>query len=402
VPFRLHASAYFTPHSRILHAVRLLPRRLQSPLKDLLLRRYEPDVDSESVVRWLFPDVLTRALRTLQVPDGPVWLVTNALFDRVVALRIPRKTEVVVAMQGGALATFRRARRLGARTALVANTPHPVTELRIVTDEHRRLGLPPRRGQLQAVARVARRIDRELAEADLVLAVSEHARRDLIANGVAHEKVVTTELGVDLTRFSPRRARRRQNAASVLFVGSVQPRKGVLHLARAVDTLRAEGIDCELDLCGRADPRYLRLLQPYVVAGAVRLRGAVSRDELPEVYASADVFALPTLSDAHPQVVYEAMACGVPVVVTDRCGTPVHDGVNGIVVPHGDAHALSDAIRRLLLDPELARSLGEAGERAARACSWERFEAEVAGALARLSGRASDPLERLAAVQGAA
>jgi glycosyltransferase involved in cell wall biosynthesis len=239
------------------------------------------------------------------------------------------------------------------------------------------------------MARLARRIRREFAEADLVLAVSEYARRDLLDHGVAAEKVLTTELGVDLTRFSPRPARR-ANTANVLCVGSIQPRKGVIHLARAVEALRAEGVDCELDLYGRGDAGYVRLLEPYVATGAVRLRGTVARDELAELYTSADVFVLPTLSDAHPQVVYEAMACGVPVVVTDRCGTPVQDGVTGLVVPHANPDALRDAIRRLLLDPELARSLAEAGKGAARSCSWTRFEADVMGALETLDGSGPD------------
>jgi glycosyltransferase involved in cell wall biosynthesis len=399
VPFRFHTSAYFTPRSCVFHGLRLLPSRARLRVEGVLLRRYERELDSASVVRWLFPDLLIRLLASVRLPYGVIWLVASTLFDRLVALFIPSSAEVVVAIQGSGLATLRRARRLGARTAVIANTPDPVAELEIVSEEHRRLGLPPRRGELRAVARVAGRIRREFAEADLVLAVSEYARRDLLDHGVAPQKIVTTELGVDLTRFSPRRGTPRASTARVLYVGSIQPRKGVIYLARAVEVLRAEGIDCELDLYGRADPPYARLLEPYVAAGAVRLRGGVSRDELAAVYSSADVFALPTLSDAHPQVVYEAMACGVPVVVTDRCGTPVQDGVNGVVVPHANAEALCDAIRRLLFDPELAGSLADAGRHAAASCSWERFHAEVASALATLGGNVLEPFGRRAPVE---
>lgn len=387
VPFRLYTSVYFTPRSPIVHIARLLPDGSRRRLADTLLRRYESDIDARSIVRWVFPDVLDRLLRSAGVPDSRIYLLTNTLFDRLMALLIPRGTEIVIAMQGTALATLRRARRLGARTVVVANTPYPPAQLQIISDERRRLGLPAPPG-LKADIRLHRRIHRELAEADLVLANSDYTRRDLIHHGLPSTKIVTTELGVDLSRFAPQRRAQRHSVACVLYVGSIQPRKGVIHLARAVDALRGDGVSCELDVYGpTADPRYVRLLAPYAANGVLRLRGAVSRDALPEVYASGDVFAFPTLSDGFGLVAYEAMACGLPVVVTDRCGAAIQDGVNGIVVPHGDATALRDAIRRLLLDPEFARSLAEAGKRTAQSRSWERYQACVLSALSRLDGK---------------
>jgi glycosyltransferase involved in cell wall biosynthesis len=86
---------------------------------------------------------------------------------------------------------------------------------------------------------------------------------------------------------------------------------------------------------------------------------------------NADLLALPSFNEGLPNVVLEACASGVPCVATAVFGTPevLHDGVNGYLVPAGDAAALADRIIRLLADPELRRRMGAAGRQLVR----ERF-----------------------------
>jgi glycosyltransferase involved in cell wall biosynthesis len=99
------------------------------------------------------------------------------------------------------------------------------------------------------------------------------------------------------------------------------------------------------------------------------------RDDVPELLASADVFALSSRSEGLPLSILEAMAAGLPVVATAVGGIPelVVDGETGLLVPPGDAQALADALRRLLGDPSLRRRFGDAArERAERDFSVER------------------------------
>jgi glycosyltransferase involved in cell wall biosynthesis len=139
------------------------------------------------------------------------------------------------------------------------------------------------------------------------------------------------------------------------------------------------------------------VLAPFVQSGALVLHGHVPYDELVGAYQSAEIIVLPTLSDGFGLVVYEAMACGLPVVVTDRCGAAVEDGRSGLVVPHADADALAGALRRLLENPELAQSLGATGLALARGSSWERYREEFSEVLGDLDpglGRQASALHR--------
>jgi glycosyltransferase involved in cell wall biosynthesis len=210
---------------------------------------------------------------------------------------------------------------------------------------------------------------------------------------VPRAKVAAVPLGVDLTLFTPSPRRRHEDKpATVLFVGGVAPRKGVIHLARAVDALRREGVPCVLNAYGTGDGAYLRLLAPFIASGAMRLEGFVPHDRLPDVYRAADVFAFPTLSDGFGLVVYEAMACGLPVVVSDRCGAGIRDRVNGLVVPHGDDDALAGAIRCLLEDPRLAQALAAEGLATAREASWARYRKSIVTEVLAADGTAKGSL----------
>jgi glycosyltransferase involved in cell wall biosynthesis len=100
-----------------------------------------------------------------------------------------------------------------------------------------------------------------------------------------------------------------------------------------------------------------------------------ARDDMPGVYASLDVLVLPSLVESMPMCLLEALAAGTPVVAT-RVGTVpelVIPDVTGLLIEPGDVSALAAAILRLLRDPELARSLGKAGQ----AHAVQHFSAEA-------------------------
>jgi glycosyltransferase involved in cell wall biosynthesis len=99
--------------------------------------------------------------------------------------------------------------------------------------------------------------------------------------------------------------------------------------------------------------------------GLVDFTGAVSQEELPGLYAEADVFCLPTLAEAVGVVNMEAMATGLPVVSSRLMGVPelVEDGSTGLLVTPGRDGELAAALRRLAEDPDLRRRLGQQGRR---------------------------------------
>jgi phosphatidylinositol alpha-mannosyltransferase len=118
--------------------------------------------------------------------------------------------------------------------------------------------------------------------------------------------------------------------------------------------------------------------------------GQVPNEELPTYHAAADVFLAPSLGgESFGIVLVEAMAAGLPVVSSRIPGYDrvVTDGVQGFLVPPGDANALAEATRRLLEDPELARRMGEAGLERSRRFDWSTVGREIEAAYREAAGR---------------
>lgn len=184
--------------------------------------------------------------------------------------------------------------------------------------------------------------------------------------GVPESRIEVIYNAVDLERFSPMlRTRFRQatrtrlgvpDAAMVyLFVGSGFARKG---LETAIRALAALPTHCCLVVVGkdRSAARFRRLAKRLGLASRVFFAGP--QDDAAPYYGMADAFVLPTLYDPFPNVVLEALACGLPVVVSDSCGAVdiIRDGENGFVCGALDAEALATRMRRLM-DAELRAKL---------------------------------------------
>jgi glycosyltransferase involved in cell wall biosynthesis len=141
----------------------------------------------------------------------------------------------------------------------------------------------------------------------------------------------------------------------ILYSGKLLPRKDPLTLLRAVDAMRHRDRATVLFL-GHGELREELERFARERGLSVHFAGFVNQSELPKHYAAADAFVLPSLDDPRATVVNEAMACGLPVLITDRCGPAgdiVRHGDNGFVFAPGDAAALAAHLDTLVEQPEL-------------------------------------------------
>lgn len=229
-----------------------------------------------------------------------------------------------------------------------------------------------------------------------VVAVSEAVRRAWVEEaGLAPARAVVVHNGVDLDVAADRggaEAARRDlgvpaGAPLVLTVSVLRPGKGIEVLLDALPAVLARQPGARFAVVGDG-PARSELERRGAAAGA-RVAAALSwtgfRHDVPALLAAADLLVLPSLDDAFPTVLLEAMAAGLPVVATRAGGIPeiVEEGVTGILVPPGDPAPLADAVATLLADPDRRRRLGAAGRRRAE----ERFStAAWLGRLERLYG----------------
>jgi len=189
----------------------------------------------------------------------------------------------------------------------------------------------------------------EWAAADLLVVNSDWSKQALIHQGVPPEKlqVVPLTYQPEASGDAPH-PRAGKGPLTVLWLGNVILRKGIQYLIEAAKLLDAK--DFRFIVAGPIG------ISRDAVASApshVSFFGRVTRDSTSRLYRQADVFVLPTLSDGFAITQVEAMAHGLPVVTTPNCGKVVTQGVDGLIVPAGDAHSLATAITTLHADREL-------------------------------------------------
>lgn len=208
-------------------------------------------------------------------------------------------------------------------------------------------------------------VGRLYRRAELCLVPSEAARASLRKLGVAEDRIVRVDRGVDLERFHPRHADRAAlqqkygipaDAPLVLYVGRLSKEKNLGRLAEAWRRIHAAEPTAYLLVVGEG-PRPDLLKGPGVV-----LIGPRFDAELARLFASADVFAFPSETETYGNVIAEAAASAIPAVVSNRGAASelVRDGETGYVVDTSDPAPMADAVVRLLADRAQRRQFGHA------------------------------------------
>ena len=173
-----------------------------------------------------------------------------------------------------------------------------------------------------------------------------------------------------LPPIPPYRGKRHRSSCTFLFAGGISQRKGIKYLLEAWRRIRRPG--WRLQLLGPL-PRDLGPLRPYL--DEVEPLGRVAHSEMPARMAAADVFVFPSLFEGSAVVTYEALACGLPSVVSPEAGSVVRDGVEGFVVTPRDVETLAARLERLGQDPTLRDEMRVAARRRALSFGWARYHA---------------------------
>jgi glycosyltransferase involved in cell wall biosynthesis len=381
---------YFVPLAFSTAAVpagvaRLLPPALRRRIEVERRRRLvaEPiapgDVQlSASTLECLF--VLSQRVRALRSAQPVLLGLRNARLDRQVALRIRSDDAGLITTYTAALRSLRRSRFLSVPSYLEYPIPHHRFAEAILREEAARQPAYAPTLQFHRFSReLWAQLEAEVASADSVLVLSTFHKRTFSESGVPEEKLTMTHLGVDLELFKPRPRLGRGAPFRVLFVGQITQRKGLSYLIRAFE--QADLPDAELTLvgaiCGSASP--------WIGTRAVRHKAHVPRWELPMVYAEADVYVLPSIIEGFPLTALEAMASGLPVIVSENTfgSDVITDGIDGYVVPIRDSEAIADRLRYLHDHPSERSRIGAAARRRAEHFSWKRYGQQVVDLVSR-------------------
>lgn len=337
--------------------------------------------------------------------DG--YVETDAAFASAVArLKLPQH-EVFFGYSYASLEMLTVEKKRGVLTVLDQIDPG-LAEFRLVAEEMARFpelaGEPP-----EFPTAYYERNRREWELADVIVVNSEWTREAIIVEGANPAKIEILPLAYEVAQrattspqdnetsrpevrgqrsevSSPRKAAERQHGEQwsvvssppstlrVLWLGQVNLRKGIYYLMEAARLLEHEKV--HFDVVGAIG------ILPGAVASApnnMTFHGPVSRDEATDWYQRADVFVLPTLSDGFAITQLEALAHGLPVIVTPNCGRVVENNKTGLIIPPHDAKAFAEAILRFLHNPGLTIEMGSYCREAAKAYSVETYGTKLVG-----------------------
>lgn len=237
-----------------------------------------------------------------------------------------------------------------------------------------------------------------LRRADIVITDSQASRRDIVQFlGVANSRIRVIPLGLSKnykpvapTDVMSARARFGLPQNYILFVGSIEKRKNVHGLLQAFAQVKKRNCGHALVIVGArrlSDSAILEALSSLRIEKDVILTGYVPEEDLPALYAGADLFVFPSFYEGFGLPPLEAMACGTPVVTSNVSSLPEVVGDAALTVDPKDIESLAESMYRILADPGLALDLKEKGLRRAARFTWERVARETLNVYSSVLGK---------------
>lgn len=284
-------------------------------------------------------------------------VATCWLADRLQSKYVP-SSSIFHGWTGVCLACLQAAKRQGALTIVQNPTLHIQHWQDAVMAECRQFGINPRNCRTVLPTLLIRRAQREYETCDKIIALSSAAQRSFNQFSYGNKAVVVWP-GVDHIFFSPRIGISPPSLFRVCYAGRVEAAKGIGYLLQAWKRLGLSR--AELMLVGAIQPETKILLRNYASAN-IRLTGFLPREAMAECYRQSSIFVLPSVNEGLARVLLEAMACGLPVVATDRTGAAdcITDGKEGFVIPARSVDALAEAILWFYRHTEEAMAMGTA------------------------------------------
>jgi glycosyltransferase involved in cell wall biosynthesis len=390
---RFMTAGYYHRDGRLPTLARRLAPAYMAGLERILLRRHDAEIPADRVRALPTVDLAVR-LESHWAGRRPRWKRALAhwrteRFDAALARAVAEaKPEALVAFSDVAsTAALPLCRRLGIPTVLsmvhgdVREERRVLEEEACVSPDFLPLYLGSGQLDLDELAWLHERRLRDLELADRIAVPSIHIAQTLARHGIPPARLRVIPYAADCRRFQPRPRPCEGAGCTFLFAGGICQRKGIKYLLEAWRAIRRPGWT-------------LRLLGPLPVHSAplasylpsVELAGRVAHHQMPEHLAAADVFVFPSLFEGSAVVTYEALACGLPSIVTPSAGSVVRDGVDGFVVPARDVNALAARMEQLGSDRALRGEMGRAARAQALAFDWPRYHASLVSLVQDLTG----------------
>lgn len=294
-------------------------------------------------------------------------------FDAHCARQLERNPPALfVGTERSDLKTLQVAKRLGVRTINDCPQLHPIELESLMRQASEVCGIEWE-GFPDGEAMKARKL-KEFDLADRLMVYSEFHEMSFLRQGVAPERLFQNPLWVDIDFWQPvimpKRFSASHDVLRLLFVGELSLRKGLPFLFKALELLNAPA---RLTLAGR--PTHQFPIPSQIGRAEIVATGPLTKHRLRELYAEHDLLVLPSVADAFGWVAVEAMACGLPVLLSDNCGAPVPDPAWRVAAL--DSRAIAARLQHYLDQPERLSEDGTVCRSFAANFTPGRFRAQI-------------------------
>jgi glycosyltransferase involved in cell wall biosynthesis len=352
-----------------LHRLGFLHRLIQGYPKKYTRKWLLPD---DKVTTCLFNGVLMRLVNALPPFFQSLFMeFCHENFGSRLANSIPKDVDIFIGLSSFSLEAIKQAKKMGIISIVDHGSLHLEYENKLMKIELAKLGLDYQ-------GRIAEKwiIDRENLEfklADFIMVLSQKAKETLTDRGISPQKIFVNSCGVDISKFKPMPAASK-NKFRIVYCGSITPRKGLHHLLQAYHEMSLP--NSELLIIGNiTDLEYFEKLKKYQ-SKSINFNGPCPQNDLPRLYAKGSIFILPSIADGFGMVVTQALACGLPAIISSNVGAKdiITEGVNGYVIAPGDIQAMKKRIMGLYSDEKLLKNMSlSALETSVTNMTWDAY-----------------------------
>lgn len=277
----------------------------------------------------------------------------------------------LIGRNGMSYSSFMAAHKRRAKTLIRMQWMHPCSQQAILEKHFSTLGI-----EVKPIIR--ERIERQIREIEIVDKIwcnSSLVKESLLSNGVPIEKLFLQPLGVDYNKYYTNSIKgEKNNKFTILFVGNVNPEKGVHILMEALLLLGIQNIDVVFN--GFVPDYFKPVFAEYAKKLAKQnVNVRVEPGDPTQNYRDASLFVLPSVHESFGLVVLEAMASSLPVIVSDNVGAKdcVIDNNTGKIFESGSIESLADAIQVFYMDKTLRRETGLRAQQHAAKYDWKNI-----------------------------
>ncbi len=233
----------------------------------------------------------------------------------------------------------------------------------------------------------------KLSFADVIITSSEYSKSEIVSLGINPDSVHVLSPGLDREKYNILSSSNRSDSKKILCVGNYVPRKGIIYAIEAFSQIERQNFTLHLVGNRKNNSSYYNQLKNAVeklkLTECVVFHDGSDQENIKQLYASADIFVLPSFKETFGIVFLEAMHYGLPIITTNVSAMPelIEEGKNGFLVPLADSQALAEAISTLIENPDLCKQMGEAGrKKVADSYYWEQSGFKFVAILESLKG----------------